>query len=187
MTELPGQLADPGRYLRAQRELADVSRNTLARLARVSESYLTQVEKGQSSRLLRPGRPGPARTNRGHGWATAAPDSPYLERPTARAARVATAAISLAVTRSHRRHVHSSSATSEPGRVPPRSPRSRLTASPWRVLDLHPQGDWTRSRHSSSESRAAASSSIAVAFGPHRPKLRQPRQPRLGSAVATPQ
>jgi hypothetical protein len=40
MTELPGQLADPGRYLRAQRELADVSRNTLARLARVSESYL---------------------------------------------------------------------------------------------------------------------------------------------------
>jgi len=23
MTELPGQLADPGRYLRAQRELAD--------------------------------------------------------------------------------------------------------------------------------------------------------------------
>jgi len=47
MTELPGQLADPGRYLRAQRELADVSRNTLARLARVSESYLTQVEKGQ--------------------------------------------------------------------------------------------------------------------------------------------
>ena len=60
MTELPGQLADPGRYLRAQRELADVSRNTLARLARVSESYLTQVEKGQSSRLL---RPGPARTS----------------------------------------------------------------------------------------------------------------------------
>ena len=47
MTELPGQLADPGRYLRAQRELADVSRNTLARLARASESYLTQVEKGQ--------------------------------------------------------------------------------------------------------------------------------------------
>jgi hypothetical protein len=67
----------------------------------------------------------------------------------------------LAVTRSHRRHVHSSSATSEPGRVPPRSPRSRLTASPWRVLDPHPHGDWTRSRHSSSESRAAASSSIA--------------------------
>ncbi len=53
MTELPGQLADPGRYLRAQRELADVSRNTLARLARVSESYLTQVEKGRSSRPLR--------------------------------------------------------------------------------------------------------------------------------------
>jgi predicted transcriptional regulator len=46
MTELPGQLADPGRYLRAQRELADVSRNTLARPARVSESYLAQVEKG---------------------------------------------------------------------------------------------------------------------------------------------
>jgi hypothetical protein len=72
-----------------------------------------------------------------------------------------TAAISLAVTRSHRRHVHSSSATSEPGRVPPRSPRSRLMASPWRVLDPHPHGDWTRSRHSSSESGAAASSSIA--------------------------
>lgn len=47
MTELPGQLADPGRYLRAQRELADVSRNTLARLAGVFKSYLTQVEKGQ--------------------------------------------------------------------------------------------------------------------------------------------
>ena len=47
MTELPGQLADPGRYLRAQRELADVSRNTLAPLARVSESYLTRVEQGQ--------------------------------------------------------------------------------------------------------------------------------------------
>ncbi len=44
MTELPGQLADPGRYLRAQRELADVSRNTLARLAGVSESYLAQVD-----------------------------------------------------------------------------------------------------------------------------------------------
>jgi len=50
MTELPGQLADPGRYPHAQRELADVSRNTLARLARVSESYLTQVEKGQEQR-----------------------------------------------------------------------------------------------------------------------------------------
>lgn len=29
MTELPGQLADPGRYLRAQRELADVSFRSL--------------------------------------------------------------------------------------------------------------------------------------------------------------
>ena len=67
-----------------------------------------------------------------------------------------TAAISLAVTRSHLRHVHSSSATSEPGKVPPRSPRSRLTASPWRVLDPHPHGDWTRAR-TSSEWRAAAS------------------------------
>jgi hypothetical protein len=45
MTEFPGQLADPSRYLRGQRELADVSRNTLVRLARISESYLTQVEK----------------------------------------------------------------------------------------------------------------------------------------------
>lgn len=53
MTELAGQLADPGTYLRAQRELADVSRSTLARLARVSQSYLTRVEKGRSSRLLR--------------------------------------------------------------------------------------------------------------------------------------
>jgi hypothetical protein len=41
MTELPGQLTDPGRYLRAQREFAGGWRNTLARLARVSESYLT--------------------------------------------------------------------------------------------------------------------------------------------------
>ncbi len=47
MTEYPGQLADPGRYLHAQRELADVSRNTLARLARASESYQAHVEKGQ--------------------------------------------------------------------------------------------------------------------------------------------
>jgi len=46
MTEFPGRLADPGRYLRGQRELADVSRNTLVRLARLSESYLAQVEKG---------------------------------------------------------------------------------------------------------------------------------------------
>ena len=46
MTEFPGQLADPSRYLRGQRELADVSRNPLVRLARISESYLTQVEKG---------------------------------------------------------------------------------------------------------------------------------------------
>jgi len=29
--------------------------------------------RGRSSRLLRLGRPGPARTNRGHCWATAAP------------------------------------------------------------------------------------------------------------------
>jgi transcriptional regulator with XRE-family HTH domain len=47
MTEFPGQPANPGRYLHAQRELADVSRNTHARLARVSESYLEHVEKGR--------------------------------------------------------------------------------------------------------------------------------------------
>ena len=48
MAERPGQLADPGRYLRGQGELADVSRNTLARLVRASESYLTQVEKASA-------------------------------------------------------------------------------------------------------------------------------------------
>ena len=61
MTELPGQLADPGRYLPAQRELAEVSRNTLARPARVSENYMTQVEKGQEQPTpeARPARTSP--------------------------------------------------------------------------------------------------------------------------------
>jgi hypothetical protein len=72
------------------------------------------------------------------------------------------AAISLAVTRSHLWHVHSSSAASEPGSVPrPPVPRSRLTASWWRVLDPHPHGERRSSRHSSPESPAAISSSIA--------------------------
>ena len=48
MTELPANMP-AGRYLRAQRELADVLRNTLARIARVSESYLTQVERGRAA------------------------------------------------------------------------------------------------------------------------------------------
>ncbi len=55
MTELPANWPTPAGTCAPKRELANVSRNTLARLARVSESYLTQVEKGQSSRLLRPG------------------------------------------------------------------------------------------------------------------------------------
>jgi len=51
------------------------------------------------------------------------------------------AAISLAVTRSHRRHVRASSATSEQGGAPrPWISQSRLTASSRRALDPHPHG-----------------------------------------------
>jgi len=99
-----------------------------------------------------------------------------------------TAAISLAVTRSHRRHVHSSSATSDPGRVPPRSPRSRLTASPWRVLDPHPPGGLDQEPAQLIGIACGGEFVhrwIAVAFGPHRPKLRQPRQPRPGIGCGT--
>jgi hypothetical protein len=48
------------------------------------------------------------------------------------------------------------------GRVPrPWIPRSKLTASSWRVLEPHPHGERSSSRHSPSESPASASSSIA--------------------------
>ncbi len=100
-----------------------------------------------------------------------------------------TAAISLAVARSHRRHVHSSSATSEPGRVPPRSPRSRLMASRWLVLD--PPSPWGLDQEPAQLIGIACGGQffhprIAVASpGPHRPKLRQPRQPRPGIGCRT--
>lgn len=40
-------LADLGRYLRAQREISHLSIRHLARLAKVSDSYLSQVERGR--------------------------------------------------------------------------------------------------------------------------------------------
>lgn len=39
-------LADLGRYIRAQREIAQLSLRHLARLTNVSDSYLSQVERG---------------------------------------------------------------------------------------------------------------------------------------------
>ena len=52
MTELTGQLADPGRYLRAQRDLGDVSRNTLA--AVLGSLALLAVMAGFRAAGLRP-------------------------------------------------------------------------------------------------------------------------------------
>jgi transcriptional regulator with XRE-family HTH domain len=40
-------LADLGRYIRAQRELAQLSLRHLGRMINVSDSYLSQVERGQ--------------------------------------------------------------------------------------------------------------------------------------------
>jgi len=61
-----------------------------------------------------------------------------------------TAAISLLVTRSHRRHVHSISATNDIGSSPvPCTLASSPTAAAWRVLELHPHGDANSRRHSS--------------------------------------
>ncbi len=39
-------LADLGRYIRAQREIAELSLRHLARVSKVSDSYLSQVERG---------------------------------------------------------------------------------------------------------------------------------------------
>jgi transcriptional regulator with XRE-family HTH domain len=39
-------LSDLGRYIRAQRELAQISLRHLARMTNVSDSYLSQVERG---------------------------------------------------------------------------------------------------------------------------------------------
>ncbi|CCH76363.1 Transcriptional regulator, XRE family [Nostocoides japonicum T1-X7] len=39
-------LADLGRYIRAQREIAQLSLRHLARMTNVSDSYLSQVERG---------------------------------------------------------------------------------------------------------------------------------------------
>lgn len=47
MSELRDEaLTDLGRYLRAQRELAHLSLRHLARMTNVSDSYLSQVERG---------------------------------------------------------------------------------------------------------------------------------------------
>ncbi|MFT4008691.1 MAG: helix-turn-helix transcriptional regulator [Nocardioidaceae bacterium] len=45
-TEHEEMLADLGKYLRAQREIAQVSLRTLARMTNVSDSYLSQLERG---------------------------------------------------------------------------------------------------------------------------------------------
>jgi transcriptional regulator with XRE-family HTH domain len=46
MTEREETLADLGRYIRAQREIARLSLRHLARMTKVSDSYLSQVERG---------------------------------------------------------------------------------------------------------------------------------------------
>jgi transcriptional regulator with XRE-family HTH domain len=46
MPESEGALADLGRYIRAQRELARLSVRHLARISGISDSYLSQVERG---------------------------------------------------------------------------------------------------------------------------------------------
>ena len=46
MTDREKALADLGRYFRAQREIARLSLRHLARMTKVSDSYLSQVERG---------------------------------------------------------------------------------------------------------------------------------------------
>lgn len=46
MVDSAEALEDLGRYLRAQREIAQVSLRSLARMINVSDSYLSQVERG---------------------------------------------------------------------------------------------------------------------------------------------
>ncbi len=47
MPDTEEALADLGRYIRAQRELAQLSLRHLARMINVSDSYLSQIERGQ--------------------------------------------------------------------------------------------------------------------------------------------
>ena len=47
MTDSEEALADLGRYIRAQREVAQLSLRHLARMINVSDSYLSQIERGQ--------------------------------------------------------------------------------------------------------------------------------------------
>src|SRR6202007_3411308 len=46
MTDRQEALADLGRYIRARREIARLSLRHLARMTKVSDSYLSQVERG---------------------------------------------------------------------------------------------------------------------------------------------
>ena len=46
MTNREEALADLGRYIRARREIARLSLRHLARMTKVSDSYLSQVERG---------------------------------------------------------------------------------------------------------------------------------------------
>lgn len=46
MSDHEDALSDLGRYLRAQREIAQISLRHLARMTQVSDSYLSQVERG---------------------------------------------------------------------------------------------------------------------------------------------
>jgi transcriptional regulator with XRE-family HTH domain len=46
MTNREEALADLGQYIRAQREIARLSLRHLARMTKVSDSYLSQVERG---------------------------------------------------------------------------------------------------------------------------------------------
>ena len=44
---------DLGRYIKAQREIARLSVRHLARMAEVSDSYLSQIEKGRYQQIGR--------------------------------------------------------------------------------------------------------------------------------------
>ena len=46
MAEQSEALTDLGKYLRAQREIAQLSLRHLARMSKVSDSYLSQLERG---------------------------------------------------------------------------------------------------------------------------------------------
>ena len=86
MTDREEALADLGQYIRAQREIARLSLRHLARMTKVSDSYLSQVERGlyqPSPACLVPSRVGSAsrRTRCSAGLAGSRPTTAPLSRP----------------------------------------------------------------------------------------------------------